>query len=92
MAGMAGICDSLERNGRTYVVQTEDKAPPAGLIETAVFEGGRIVHVRRTSYLARAEAAGFAAELAQLMAEQHREVRSDVERGRFDGIPGGKGT
>ena len=87
MADMAGICDSIEWDGRTYVIQTEDKGLPAGLIETAVFESGRIVHVRRVSYQTRLGTPGFAAEKARIMENQHREVRDDVGRGHLGGPP-----
>jgi hypothetical protein len=87
MADMIGICDSVERDGRTYVVQTEDKGLPAGSIETAVFEGGRVVHVRRASYQALLGTPGFAVEKARMMENQHREVREDVGRGRLGGPP-----
>jgi hypothetical protein len=87
MANMAGICDSVERDGRTYVIQTEDKGPPTGLIETAVFESGRIVHVRRVSYQARLGTPDFATEKTRMMENQHREVRDDVGRGRLVGPP-----
>ena len=87
MISMAGICDSVERDGRTYVIQTEDKGLPAGLIETEVFEAGRIVHVRKASYQALLGTPGFAAEKARMMENQHREVRDDVGRGRLGGPP-----
>jgi hypothetical protein len=92
MALMAGFCDDIIRHGRTFVVQTEDKGPRQGVIESVVFEGGRVLHVRRTSYLSRLGDPDLEAEVGRLMAEQHRAVRKDVESGRLDGPPAAGGA
>ena len=84
MAAMGGMCDSVFRQGRTFVIQTEDKGPQQSVIETAVYEGGRVLHVMRTSYLPRLGGPDLEGAVGRMMAEQHRRARADIESGRMD--------
>jgi hypothetical protein len=71
-----------------YHVQTEDRGPSHPFLDTVVYESGRVVYKRSTSYAETAAAAKDAGTLAQQLqerlAQQHREVIAQLEAGILD--------
>src|ERR1019366_3000946 len=70
--------NSNVRTGDTlYHVQTEDRAPSHPYLDTVVYEAGRVIYKRSTSYedFANAAKAGdLSKQLHERLAQQHHEV------------------
>jgi hypothetical protein len=67
-----------------YHVQTEDRGPSHPFLDTVVYQAGRVVYKRSTSYeqFAHGTGAGALAEkLHERLAQQHREVIDELEAG-----------
>ena len=68
-----------------YHVQTEDRGPSHPFLDTVVYEAGRVIYKRSTSYedfanRAKAEAT-CRKQLHERLAQQHREVIAELEAG-----------
>jgi hypothetical protein len=67
-----------------FHVQTEDRGPSHPVIDTAVYQHGRILHRLTSSYAEFAGSAGFSAEaLGERVHSQHRKVIDDLRAGGF---------
>ena len=77
--------NSNVRSGDTlYHVQTEDRGPSHPFLDTVVYEAGRVVYKRSTSYadFAKAAHAGeLQKQLHERIAQQHHEVINELEAG-----------
>jgi hypothetical protein len=68
-----------------FHVQTEDRGPARPLIDTVVYQNGRVLHRLATPYDHYAASAEFSDEgLRQRVAEQHRSVIEDLRSGTLD--------
>lgn len=71
---------------RVYHVQTEDRGPHHPLIDTTVYQHGRVLHRRAFDYTQISTVPDFNTEsLASRVAEQHRAVIEDLRSGALDG-------
>jgi hypothetical protein len=71
----------------TYVfhVQTEDRGPNHPIIDTVVYQNGRILHRRASNYEQGGDAAPYTAdELRRRVEEQHRAVIEALRSGALD--------
>ncbi|HKV03773.1 MAG TPA: hypothetical protein VJO53_01570 [Candidatus Acidoferrales bacterium] len=67
-----------------FHVQTEDRGPSHPVIDTAVYQHGRVLHRRASSYEEFAGSAEFSADaLRERVQEQHRVVIEDLRAGAF---------
>ena len=67
-----------------FHVQTEDRGPSHPVIDTAVYQHGRILHRLASSYQEFAGSAEFSAEaLGERVHDQHRKVIEDLRAGAF---------
>ena len=69
-----------------YHVQTEDRGPNRPVIDTMVYQNGRVVHRRASDYQHFVDSAGFTPDgLRQRVEEQHRCVIEDLRSGTLNG-------
>jgi hypothetical protein len=69
---------------QVFHVQTEDRGPSHPVIDTAVYQHGRILHRKASSYEEFAGSADFSADaLRDRVQEQHRAVIEGLRRGAF---------
>jgi hypothetical protein len=77
--------NSNVRSGETvYHVQTEDRGPSHPFLDTVVYEAGRVIYKRSTSYedfASAAKADDLSKQLHERLAQQHREVIAELEAG-----------
>ena len=70
---------------QVFHVQTEDRGPSHPIIDTAVYQNGRILHRRALNYTELAESVSFTSEdLRRRVEEQHRAVIDDLRSGALD--------
>jgi hypothetical protein len=78
----SGFNTDVRVEERTFHVQTEDRGPSHPIIDTVVYQNGRILHRRSSSYEHFAGSAEFSAEgLRERVEEQHRQVIDDLRQG-----------
>jgi hypothetical protein len=69
---------------QVFHVQTEDRGPGHPVIDTAVYQHGRVLHRRASSYEEFAGSADFSADaLRERVQEQHRAVIEGLRAGAF---------
>ena len=79
-----GFNSNVRVGDAMYHVQTEDRGPSHPFLDTVVYQAGRVVYKRSTSYeeFARGtEAEDLAQKLHERLAQQHREVIAELEAG-----------
>jgi hypothetical protein len=68
-----------------FHVQTEDRGPTHPAIDTAVYQNGRVLHRRSSSYERFVASEGFTTdELRRRVESQHRAVIDDLRTGALD--------
>jgi hypothetical protein len=81
----SGFNTDVQVGDRVYHVQTEDRGPTHPVIDTAVYQSGRVLHRRSLDYSQSSSASDFNAErLATRVEEQHRAVIEDLRTGALD--------
>ena len=69
----SGFNTDVKVGDHVYHVQTEDRGPTHPMIDTAVYQSGRVLHRRSLDYSHISATSGFTAEtLAGRVEEQHR--------------------
>ena len=78
----SGFNTDVHVGDQVFHVQTEDRGPHHPVIDTAVYQHGRILHRRASNYEQFAGSAEFTAEaLRERVANQHRAVIEDLRAG-----------
>ena len=78
----SGFNTDVRVDDHVFHVQTEDRGPSHPVIDTVVYQNGRILHRRSSSYEHFASSGEFTAEgLRERVEEQHREVIEDLRGG-----------
>jgi hypothetical protein len=81
----SGFNTDVQVGAQIFHVQTEDRGPGHPVIDTAVYQHGRILHRLASSYREFAESVEFSVEaLRGRVQEQHRSVIGDLRAGAFD--------
>jgi hypothetical protein len=81
----SGFNTDVKVGEQVFHVQTEDRGPSHPIIDTAVYQNGRILHRRALNYSELAESAAFTPEdLRRRVEEQHRAVIDDLRSGVLD--------
>jgi hypothetical protein len=81
----SGFNTDVKVGDQVFHVQTEDRGPSHPIIDTAVYQNGRILHRRALNYSELAESASFTPEdLRRRVEEQHRAVIDDIRSGALD--------
>ena len=82
----SGFNTDVKVGEHVFHVQTEDRGPHHPIIDTVVYQQGRILHRRASNYEQGADAAPFSGEeLRQRVEEQHRAVIEALRSGALDG-------
>ena len=80
--------NSNVRSGKAlYHVQTEDRGPSHPYLDTVVYEAGRVVYKRSTSYedfVNSAKTEDLSQQLHERLARQHNEVIAELEAGKLE--------
>lgn len=85
-----GFNSNVRLGDALYHVQTEDRGPTHPFLDTVVYQAGRVIYKRSTSYeefAATANAEDLAKQLHERLAQQHNEVIAGLETGTLE-IPG----
>lgn len=78
----SGFNTDVRVDDRAFHVQTEDRGPSHPQIDTLVYQNGRILHRRSSSYEHLVASAELTAEgLRERVEEQHRQVIDDLRSG-----------
>src|SRR5271170_3549226 len=78
----SGFNTDVRVGDQGFHVQTEDRGPSHPSIDTTVYQSGRVLHRRSSSYEHFANSAEFSADgLRERVEEQHREVIEDLRNG-----------
>jgi hypothetical protein len=88
-----GFNSNVRVGDAMYHVQTEDRGPSHPFLDTVVYQAGRVIYKRSTSYAQFASAntaETLPQKLHERLAQQHREVIAELEAGSFPLNPEGK--
>ncbi len=81
----SGFNTDVKIGDQVFHVQTEDRGPSHPIIDTAVYQSGRILHRRALNYSELTESITFTPEdLRRRVEEQHRAVIDDIRSGVLD--------
>jgi len=81
----SGFNTDVKVGEHIFHVQTEDRGPNHPIIDTVVYQNGRILHRRASNYEQAADAVPFSAEeLRRRVEEQHRAVIEAIRSGALD--------
>lgn len=81
----SGFNTDVKVGDQVFHVQTEDRGPGHPIIDTAVYQNGRILHRRALNYSELAESLLFTPEdLRRRVEDQHRAVIEDIRSGALD--------
>lgn len=82
----SGFNTDISVGDRVFHVQTEDRGPARPVIDTVVYQNGRVLYRRAFDYGAFAESPEFNVELLrERVEEHHRAVIEDLRSGLLDG-------
>lgn len=82
----SGFNTDVRVGERVYHVQTEDRGPNRPVIDTMVYQNGRVVHRRNSNYERFLDSPEFThEELRERVEEQHRCVIEDLRAGNLNG-------
>src|ERR1700684_873033 len=80
-----GFNSNVRVGDALYHVQTEDRGPSHPFLDTVVYQTGRVVYKRSTSYedflAAASQDQEVAEQLHERLSQQHREVIAQLEAG-----------
>jgi len=78
----SGFNTDVRVDGHVFHVQTEDRGPTHPVIDTVVYQNGRILHRKSSSYEHFLGSVEFSAEeLRERVEEQHRQMIEDLRDG-----------
>lgn len=81
----SGFNTDVRVGDRVFHVQTEDRGPAHPVIDTVVYQNGRVLHRRSSNYSEFAASAQFdAEELGNRVREQHKSVIDALRAGSLD--------
>jgi hypothetical protein len=80
----SGFNTDVHVGGQVFHVQTEDRGPSHPVIDTVVYQHGRILHRQASNYEEFAGSAEFSAEvLGERVHDQHKRVIEDLRDGAY---------
>lgn len=84
----SGFNTDVRVGEKIFHIQTEDRGPSHPVIDTAVYQNGRVLHRRSSNYREFAASAEFSPEgVRQRVEEQHRAVIQEIRSGTLGGAP-----
>jgi hypothetical protein len=82
----SGFNTDVRVGDQVFHVQTEDRGPSHPVIDTAVYQNGRVLHRRSSSYRDFASSAEFTPEgIRRRVEEQHRAIIQEIRSGALGG-------
>ncbi len=81
---LTGFNTDVHHDDRTFHVQTEDRGAENPIIETLIYEGGRILDARRRPYGDESGNGRDPERLSILLERQHQNVVRDIRLGKYD--------
>jgi hypothetical protein len=78
---LTGYNTDITHKGTIYHVQTEDGGENNPVIVSLVYQGGRILASKKTSYAQIVGTEGFMSQLRQMLEDQHRDMIKAVKTG-----------
>lgn len=81
---LTGFNTDVHHDDRIFHVQTEDRGADNPIIETLIYEGGRILDARRRDYGEEAGNGLDRERLSTLLERQHQNVVRDIRLGKYD--------
>jgi len=83
----SGFNTDVRVGEKIFHIQTEDRGPSHPVIDTAVYQNGRVLHRRSSNYREFAASAEFSPEgVRQRVEEQHRAVIQEIRSGTLGGV------
>ena len=82
-----GFNSNVRLGDTLYHIQTEDRGPAHPYLDTVVYQAGRVIYKRSTSYekfAANANAEDLAKQLHERLAQQHNDVIAGLETGTLE--------
>jgi hypothetical protein len=81
----SGFNTDVRIGEQVFHVQTEDYGPSRPMIDTAVYQNGRVLHRRSSNYADFSLSSAFSeSSLRERVEEQHRAVIEDLRSGRLE--------
>ena len=87
---LTGYNTDIKHEGVVYHVQTEDGGTENPVIVSLVYQGGRILASRRTSYAKLLGSGDFMPQLRDLLEKQHREMIQAIRSGTLGSVKAGE--
>ncbi|MFV1956571.1 MAG: hypothetical protein ACC669_02115 [bacterium] len=86
---LTGYNTNIKHEGAVYHIQTEDGGIDNPVIVSLIYQGGRILSSKKTSYAQIVGTEGFVSQLRLLIEDQHRNMINTVTSGKFsdDAVP-----
>ncbi len=86
---LTGYNTDIKHEGAVYHIQTEDGGIDNPVIVSLIYQGGRILSSKKTSYAQIVGTEGFVSQLRHLLEGQHRNMINTVTSGQFsdDAVP-----
>ena len=85
---LTGYNTDIKHSGIVYHVQTEDGGVDNPMIVSLVYQGGRILASRKTSYAQLLGTDGLLPKLRNLLEKQHQEMIKAIHTGTLGGAQG----
>jgi hypothetical protein len=83
---LTGYNTDIKHEGIVYHVQTEDGGTDNPVIVSLVYQGGRILASRKTSYAKLLGAGDIMSQLRDLLEKQHREMIQSIRNGTLGAV------
>jgi hypothetical protein len=80
---LPGINTDIEFEGKIYHIQTEDSGRANPIVVTLLFQSGRILGSRKTSYQDIINAGNLAMLVREIMNDQHKAMVDDLRKGTY---------
>ncbi|UCF30314.1 MAG: hypothetical protein JSV26_09640 [bacterium] len=85
---LTGYNTDITHQGKTYHIQTEDGGENNPFIVSLVYQGGRILASKKTSYAQIVGTEGFMSELRKILEDQHHAMIKAVKNGSLSATAG----
>ncbi len=90
---LTGYNTDIKHEDSVYHIQTEDGGTENPVIVSLIYQGGRILASKKTSYAQIVGTEGFISQLRKILEDQHRSMIASVTSGKFSHkAVKGKGT
>jgi len=78
---MGGFNTKVEYKGEIYIIQTQDKGPATGYIESLIYRSGRLLSSRRAFYTEHLEKPDLPKIIELMMENEHKHILGEILEG-----------